>query len=498
MAVKEVYVAGGNGIGYTYVVDSPSDYSAVPTASYFKDKSLGVGGLIMYKNEDGGVLGIFDEPVSIVGNKDNGVVTLNGSWPNYSVEDNMTFDGSILSVSGSVAVSASSSVALSVTQSGSGLAFSVSGRVSASSSTSEDLFVISQSGQGRALVVEDSLFVDSNGRVGIGATAPSYMLSIGSVGRGGGMAIYGTSSGHVHIKTRDSFDSWTASLPVNKGHIPDYVYNNFGGELMLNDGQGNLYFGTTPSLYLPENYFWIGNTHSYAYPRLLSGDIYSDYTGSITIGTGKVSYSKIQQVSQKALLGSSNPMGGPVEEIPIIDSFIDIATASVYLGSASSWSKTQYVGSSITDTFQGQFHVSDSFLYTAVDDNLWVRMPRGYFEVVHRDCVPGNSTFSIGSSLYSFRMPYAMEISEVRASLSVSGSGGSVTSIDIKCAGVSIFSTLLTIDSGEKTSKTAATPAVLSTTILPDDSEISVDINGMSINGGEAGLKIAIIGWRYI
>jgi hypothetical protein len=59
MATRQVYVAGGNGIGYTYEVDSPSDYASIPNNTYFKDLSLGVGGLIMYKSGTGELLSIY-------------------------------------------------------------------------------------------------------------------------------------------------------------------------------------------------------------------------------------------------------------------------------------------------------------------------------------------------------------------------------------------------------------------------------------------------------
>ena len=95
-------------------------------------------------------------------------------------------------------------------------------------------------------------------------------------------------------------------------------------------------------------------------------------------------------------------------------------------------------------------------------------------------------------------MPFPMLVTDVRASLSVAGSGGSVTEIDINCDGSSIFSTRLSIDSGEKTSKTAASSMVISTLVLPDDSEITVDVDQVSTSGGEKGLKIAIIGWRRV
>ena len=73
MALRNVYVAGGNGIGYTAEVDSSGDYGSVSNDTYFKDLSIGVGGLILYKGTGGTVYPIFATN-SVV---DNGVkVTL--------------------------------------------------------------------------------------------------------------------------------------------------------------------------------------------------------------------------------------------------------------------------------------------------------------------------------------------------------------------------------------------------------------------------------------
>ena len=59
MAIRNVRVAGGNGIGYTYEVDSSSDYSGLTSNIYFKDLSLGVDGLIRYKSSTGEIMDIF-------------------------------------------------------------------------------------------------------------------------------------------------------------------------------------------------------------------------------------------------------------------------------------------------------------------------------------------------------------------------------------------------------------------------------------------------------
>lgn len=107
----------------------------------------------------------------------------------------------------------------------------------------------------------------------------------------------------------------------------------------------------------------------------------------------------------------------------------------------------------------------------------------------------GDETTSItaGTNKYTFRMPYAFNLSKIKASLTTAQTSGSIFTIDIKQSGTSIFSTLLTIDNTEKTSKTAATPAVLSTSYLTDDSEIVIDVTQVG-DGTATGLKIYLIG----
>jgi hypothetical protein len=92
-------------------------------------------------------------------------------------------------------------------------------------------------------------------------------------------------------------------------------------------------------------------------------------------------------------------------------------------------------------------------------------------------------------------MPYAMTVTAVRASLSTAQASGSIFTVDINEGGTTILSTKLTIDNTEKTSTTAATPAVVSDTALADDAEITIDIDQIG-NGTAKGLKVTIIGTR--
>lgn len=100
-----------------------------------------------------------------------------------------------------------------------------------------------------------------------------------------------------------------------------------------------------------------------------------------------------------------------------------------------------------------------------------------------------------GTSKVTFRMPYAMTVTEVRASLSTAQTSGAIFTVDINDGGVSILSTKLTIDNTEKTSVTAATPPVISDTSLLDDAEVTVDIDQTG-DGTAKGLKITIKGTR--
>lgn len=116
-------------------------------------------------------------------------------------------------------------------------------------------------------------------------------------------------------------------------------------------------------------------------------------------------------------------------------------------------------------------------------------------KIIQFACSDETSELIAGTRKIALRAPYAMTITAVRASLSSvsagSPNGGGIT-VDINVNGTSILSTKLTIDANELTSVTAATAAVISSSALADDDEISVDID--SVGSGAAGLKVALIG----
>lgn len=93
----------------------------------------------------------------------------------------------------------------------------------------------------------------------------------------------------------------------------------------------------------------------------------------------------------------------------------------------------------------------------------------------------------------TFRMPFAMTLTGVRASVTTAPVGSTII-VDINEDGTTVLSTKLTIDAGEKTSVTAATPAVISDADLADDAEITIDIDQIGSGTAGAGLKVVLLG----
>jgi len=108
-------------------------------------------------------------------------------------------------------------------------------------------------------------------------------------------------------------------------------------------------------------------------------------------------------------------------------------------------------------------------------------------------CSDETAALTTGAAKTTFRMPYGFTLSDVRASATTAPTGANLV-VDINEGGVSILSTKLSIDVSEKTSTTAATPAVISDSALADDAEITIDIDQIGSTVAGAGLKVYLIG----
>jgi hypothetical protein len=86
-------------------------------------------------------------------------------------------------------------------------------------------------------------------------------------------------------------------------------------------------------------------------------------------------------------------------------------------------------------------------------------------------------------------------LTEVIAFLSTPQVSGSLFTVDIKLNGVSILSTLITIENGDNSSVTATIPPVISTTIISKNDIVTVDVTQIG-DGTGAGLIVTLIGIR--
>lgn len=110
-------------------------------------------------------------------------------------------------------------------------------------------------------------------------------------------------------------------------------------------------------------------------------------------------------------------------------------------------------------------------------------------------CSDETTALAAGTGKVTFRMPRAVTLTAVRASLTVAQATGSIFTVDINESGSTILSTKITIDNTEKTSTTAATPPVISDSALADDAEMTIDIDQIG-DGTAKGLKVTLIGTR--
>lgn len=123
------------------------------------------------------------------------------------------------------------------------------------------------------------------------------------------------------------------------------------------------------------------------------------------------------------------------------------------------------------------------------------RMNKVASECIIVACSDETTALTTGAGKITFRMPYAFALAEVRASVNTAPTGAALV-VDINESGTTILSTKLSIDASEKTSKTAATPPVISDNALADDAEISIDIDAVGSTIAGAGLKVYLIGER--
>lgn len=98
------------------------------------------------------------------------------------------------------------------------------------------------------------------------------------------------------------------------------------------------------------------------------------------------------------------------------------------------------------------------------------------------------TAITTGTNKATMVFPYDVTVVSVGCSVNTAGTG---LTVDINEGGTTILSTKLTLDSGEKTSLTAATPAVISDASIAAGAEVGFDIDVAS--GTSKGLKVWLV-----
>lgn len=133
--------------------------------------------------------------------------------------------------------------------------------------------------------------------------------------------------------------------------------------------------GGTPAL--NNGQIFVGDASNAAASVAMSGDATIDNAGVVTIGNDKVTYPKMQDTTQACILGNQSA-AGTVSEIPIVEQYLSAGTTVTLLENTSNWDVNgNYTGTAITGTYQGQAHYNGNYWFTAVDDNVWIRLIRG-------------------------------------------------------------------------------------------------------------------------
>ena len=107
----------------------------------------------------------------------------------------------------------------------------------------------------------------------------------------------------------------------------------------------------------------------------------------------------------------------------------------------------------------------------------------------------GTGDLEAGTAVITTRAPYALALTQLPRISVTTAPVGSVLTVDINAGATSpatILSTKLTIDAGEKTSVTASTPAVLSSTTMADNDIITFDIDGVGSGTAGVGLQVTL------
>lgn len=110
-------------------------------------------------------------------------------------------------------------------------------------------------------------------------------------------------------------------------------------------------------------------------------------------------------------------------------------------------------------------------------------------------CSDLSTPITVSSNVGYYDFPYAFNVSEIIGTLLTAQTSGNKFTVDIKKNGVSILSTLLTIDNTKTSSLTSTVKPTFSTVNFSKGDRITVDVTQVG-DGTAIGLIVEIIGTK--
>lgn len=354
----------------------------------------------------------------------------------------------------------------------------------------------------------DTLNLVAGTNITITTDAGTDSITINAAGGGAGEANTASNVGTAGVgvfkqKTGVDFEFKNINAGSNKVTITDDTGNNevdidvteanltldnIGGTLSINKGGTG---STTASAARTALGLAIG-TDVQAY------DLNLTQLGNLTPGSnlirgnGAGGYETVTQatfITENSIATSSNSLtftNKTFDANATGNSLSNVETADIATGSKTGQDATLVTGTAGTN---GQVAIWDAN-GDIVGSNQSTIKPTESFIIAVSD---ETTNLTTGTAKTAFRMPYAFTVTDVRASVTTAPTG-STLNVDINEGGVSILSTVITIDAGEKTSTTAVTSPVISDSSIADDAEITIDIDQIGSTVAGAGLKVTIIG----
>lgn len=168
----------------------------------------------------------------------------------------------------------------------------------------------------------------------------------------------------------------------------------------------------------------------------------------------------------------------------------------IYIQQGDDSTKWQYWRITALEAASGYYKFTVTLMAAgvAIDDNktCYLDFRSGQLMVWAIACSDLITHITTGTGKASFRVPLDANLIEVQGSLDTPQTAGSIFTVDVNESGTTVLSTKLTIDNSEETSITAATPPVISDTVLTKGNKISVDVDQVGTAAAK-GLMVYLI-----